>query len=86
MIITESLAERLGSYKMAKKNFKLITTTIAVAIIVFIIFLVITITRYGWNVAIDEIIKYVLGASFTIIILGVLSFIFRHRIKSLFGR
>jgi len=72
---------------MAKqKNFKVITTTVLVAITVFVIFLVISIIRYGWQIVVDEIIKYVLGASFTIVILGIVGFIFRHRIKKFLGK
>lgn len=66
---------------MVKKNKKnnWFTSTLVVLVLVFLAFVSIGIMRYGWEKVLDESIYYVIGATFTGIVVYVVGTVFKRK-------
>lgn len=64
-----------------KKKNQWFSSTLIVLISIFIITSGIGIWRYGWETVLDESLKYIIGASFTAIIIYIATITYRNKKK-----
>ena len=71
---------------MAKKNKKQnwSTSTLIVLLLIFGFFLAVGVWRYGWEQVLDESLFYIIGATFTGIVVYVVGMMFKRKKWRLF--
>ena len=56
-------------------------STLATLLIIFVAVVAIGVWRYGWETVLDESLKYIIGATFTAIVIYIVGMLYKDKIK-----
>lgn len=67
--------------KKKSKSRAWFNSTLITLLIIFVAVVTLGVFRYGWETVLDESLKYIIGATFTAIVIYIAGFIFKDRVR-----